>query len=318
MSALTKSGKRPMVHRPRYEWKLRNRRIVLGNETRTMGILNVTPDSFFDGGRFTDVSTAVDHALRMLDEGADILDLGGESTRPNAIPLTPQQEQARAMPVLHAILKARRDAVVSIDTYHAETARIAVEAGAEIVNDVSGHLWDPNMAVICAHTQAGAVLMHTRGRPQEWASLPPLAATEVTPLVMRELQERAEAAISAGVQHEAIVLDPGFGFGKILEENYPLLADLSSLHALGFPILAGVSRKSFLTRAAATTNPDLPLQTATPAPLSPARAALATEIGNTAAILAGAHILRVHDVASARQTANIADRILNAQAPVKR
>jgi dihydropteroate synthase len=286
--------------------------MALGLETRVMGILNVTPDSFSDGGLFTDPATAVDHGLRMLDEGADLIDIGGESTRPNATPVAANDEQVRVLPVLDGILKARPGAVVSIDTYHAETARLAVDAGAAIINDVSGHLWDPEMSATCAQTRAGAVLMHTRGKPQEWRLQPALASQDVLPLVLRELKERADAALAAGVHRNAMALDPGFGFGKILDENYPLLAGLEALHALGFPLVAGLSRKSFLTRAAASTRSIESLRDASRLGLTPERAALATEVANTAAILAGAHILRVHDVAAARQTANIADRILNA------
>ena len=277
-----------------------------------MGILNVTPDSFSDGGRFLTPADAIDHGLRMLDEGADIIDIGGESTRPNATPVSASEEKTRAMPVLKGILKARGDAVLSIDTYHAETARAALDAGAEIVNDVSGGLWDTEMAGACAEMGAGVVLMHTRGRPWEWRSLPRLQDDEVVPLVRRELQQRVEAALVAGVQRAAIVLDPGFGFGKIRDENHPLLSKLGSLVELGYPVLAGVSRKSFLTRAATASGSDSPLKPELSVPLTPEQLEHATQIGNTAAILSGAHILRVHDVASARRTANIADRLLNA------
>lgn len=284
--------------RPHFNWRLRSRSLPLGSRTLVMGILNATPDSFSDGGQFLDPTAALTHALEMLDEGADILDLGGETTRPNATPITPAEEQARVLPVLRAILAARPNAVVSVDTYHAETARLAIEAGAQIVNDVSGLLWDAEMAATCATLGCGAILMHTRGRPQEWRSLPALAPTEVTPLVLRELEGRAQAALFAGIASEAIVLDPGFGFGKALDENYPLLAQFDALHALGFPLLAGVSRKAFLrhTLGEVAMQSDA-LQRATIA-------------ANTAAILAGAHILRVHDVRPACEAAAIADRIL--------
>jgi dihydropteroate synthase len=276
-----------------------------------MGILNVTPDSFSDGGRFLDPDAAVNHGLRMLDEGADLLDLGGESTRPNAVALTPEEEQARVLPVLRAILAARPDAVLSIDTYHAETARAAVDAGAEIVNDVSGHLWDAAMAATCAELKCGAVVMHTRGLPQEWRGLPALEAGEVLALVIDGLRERTEAAIQAGVARESIVVDAGFGFGKILDENYALLAGLDQMHALGFPVMAGVSRKSFLRHT--LRREDGGTTPAAEAVADPAAEVwLPTAVANTAAILAGAHVLRVHDVVPARDTAAIADRILEA------
>jgi dihydropteroate synthase len=228
---------------------------------------------------------------------------------------------------------------VSIDTYHAETARLAVEAGAEIVNDVSGHLWDSAMAATCAQLGCGAILMHTRGRPWQWRTQPPLAPDEVVPLVLGDLRERAQAAVAAGIARDSIVLDPGFGFGKIGDENYPLLARFDALHALGYALLAGVSRKSFLTRTPGfrpTANPGAPSQTAlssevgilgaphlafdTREPGAPHLASemwelgreLPTTVANTAAILAGAHILRVHDVPPALQAAAIADRVLAA------
>ncbi len=271
-----------------------------------MGILNVTPDSFSDGGEFLSPSAAVEHALAMLDEGADLLDIGGESTRPDAIPVTPSEEQARVLPVLHAILAARPQAIVSIDTFHAQTARLAVESGAEIVNDVSGHLWDPAMSETCAALGCGTILMHTRGRPQQWRTQPRLKAAEVLPLVVGDLKARAESALSAGIARDQIVLDPGFGFGKILDENYPLLTGFEHLHSLGFPLLAGLSRKSFLTR---TVTPTL-LSSRSKAGGSASSSPIPTTAASTAAILAGAHILRVHDVRPARDAAAVADRIL--------
>jgi dihydropteroate synthase len=287
----------PIALRARFSWRLRTRTLELGPRTLIMGILNVTPDSFSDGGKFIEREAAVAHALQMLDDGADLLDLGGESTRPNATPITAAEEQARVMPVLRAILAARTGAILSIDTYHAETARMAVEAGAEIVNDVSGHLWDAAMSSTCAALGCGAVLMHTRGRPQEWRMLPALARDEVMPLVLGDLEFRARAALIAGVAREAIVLDPGFGFGKMMDENYALLAGMDGLRELGFPLLAGVSRKSFLKRMVNG---------------APVDETTANTAANTAAILAGAHILRVHDVRPARDAAMVADRILEA------
>jgi dihydropteroate synthase len=304
----------PFAVRAHFQWLLRTRSLLLGPRTLLMGILNVTPDSFSDGGRFQNVAFALEHALQMLDDGADILDLGGESTRPNSAPIAPTEEQARVLPVLRAILQARPEAILSIDTYHAETARLAVEAGAEIVNDVSGGLWDLGLLPTCASLGCGAILMHTRGRPQQWRTQPPLAPADVLPLVLRDLEARAGAALAAGIAREAILLDPGFGFGKILDENYPLLAHLDQLHALGFPILAGLSRKSFLTHvitshSRSATNPGAPHLASEMWESSQ----LPTAAANTAAILAGAHILRVHDVRPARTAAAIADRILSAR-----
>jgi len=293
----------PFAVRARFRWRLRTRTLELGPRTLLMGILNVTPDSFADGGKWLERDRAVGHALEMLDEGADMVDLGGESTRPNATGISPAEEQARVRPVLRAVLRARPEAVLSIDTHHAETARMAVEAGAEIVNDVSGHLWDAEMAAACAALGCGAVLMHTRGRPQEWRGLPGLAAEEVAPLVVRELEARAREAIAAGVAREAIVLDPGFGFGKVMGENWPLLGRFEELHGLGFPLLAGVSRKGFLGRTLA--------EAGVGATGSADALAEATNVANAAAILGGAHVLRVHDVGQARVVAAIADRLLD-------
>jgi dihydropteroate synthase len=272
-----------------------------------MGILNVTPDSFSDGGHFYSPESAPDraiaHALQMLEEGAQILDIGGESTRPNATPLTPEEEQTRILPVIEAIHHHRPEAILSVDTFHADTARFAIEAGAEIVNDVSGHLWDQNMSTTCAQLGCGAVLMHTRGRPQEWRNLPPLAMDEVLPLVLTELKERLAAALTAGIEPNKIVLDPGLGFGKRLDESYPLLAHLDQLRQLNLPILIGASRKGFLGHTLSQ-SPHLAHA------LSETPRLHATNAANVAAILAGAHILRTHDVLPAAEAAAIADRIL--------
>ncbi|HXB62320.1 MAG TPA: dihydropteroate synthase, partial [Acidobacteriaceae bacterium] len=294
-------GTMPFV-RKSHSWKLRTRELALGGRTLVMGVLNVTPDSFSDGGQYLAPEKAIAHALKMLEEGADILDIGGESTRPGKrAPLTPEAEQERVLGVIEGILAAQPEAVISIDTFHAETARAAVATGAEIVNDVSGFLWDAGMAAACAELGCGVVLMHARGKPAEWASLPPLAANEVVPLVKRELAERAEAALVAGVARERIVLDPGFGFGKIGDENYALLAGFSELQELGFPLLAGASRKSFLLRALAECNSKEP----------GAKARLyATIAAHTAAIVSGASVVRVHDVRAAVEAAAIADAIL--------
>ncbi|HYK37138.1 dihydropteroate synthase [Alloacidobacterium sp.] len=291
------------TQRSEFFWRLRTRSLALGAKTLMMGVLNVTPDSFSDGGLYHDANDAVEHALRMLDEGADILDIGGESTRPGQQErVSAAAEQERVLPVIAGILKVRPDTVISIDTYKASTAAAAVNAGAEIVNDVSGFLWDREMAAVCASLGCGVVLMHTRGRPDEWKSLPRLAASEVLPLVKRELGERLQAAMDAGTSREKIVLDPGYGFGKRFDENYPLLARQAELRELGQPLLAGVSRKSFLARTLR------PLYGGSDAPMG-ARLH-ATLSATTAAILGGASIIRVHDVRPAVDAARIADALL--------
>ncbi len=289
--------------RPEFAWTLRSRTLMLGAQTRILGIVNVTPDSFSDGGRFLVPERAVEHALHLLDEGADILDIGGESTRPgDHAPVSAQQEMDRVLPVIEALRQQRPDAILSIDTYKAQTAQAAIAAGAEIVNDVSGFQWDAEMAATCARLQCGVIVMHARGRMADWRSLPPLDAHEVLPLIERQLRQRVQEAEAAGVERSHIVLDPGLGFGKNFMENYPVLAGLPRLHALGYPLLVGASRKSFLTRTAAHCTRD--------DPASRAGAVLHTTLAaHTAAVLAGAHLLRVHDVAAARQAAAVADAI---------
>ncbi len=270
-------------------WQLKTRTLDLGKRPLLMGIVNITPDSFSDGGRFFNPEAAVGQALKLLDDGADLLDLGGESTRPNAKPISPAEEQARVLPALQAILKARPDTVVSVDTYHAETAAAAVASGAEIINDVSGLQWDSAMAETLARLQPGAILMHTRGKPTEWRTLPPLAPEEVMSLVLNGLRHTLVEAAAAGIPRETIVLDPGFGFGKLGPDNFILLHHLAELHQLGFPILAGLSRKRFLT--AHLTSP------------TPAQVLEATTAAHLECIHAGAHILRVHEIPPALRAA---------------
>jgi dihydropteroate synthase len=294
----------PVAPRPRFHWALRTRSLALGDRTMLVGVVNVTPDSFSDGGKSFSATDATDHALRLLEQRADILDFGGESTRPGMRPpVSAQEELDRVLPVVEAVLRQHPDAILSIDTYKAATARAAIAAGAEIVNDVSGFLWDPTMAAACAELRCGVVLMHTRGRSHEWRTQPPLPQNEVVPLVLRELNERVRTARAAGVDPAAIALDPGFGFGKVMEENYPLLAYFEEFHALGYPVLAGLSRKSFLGRTLAhTVGHDVP----------PEQRGNATLAAITAAVLAGAHLVRVHDVQAARDAVAIADAVRDA------
>jgi dihydropteroate synthase len=293
------------ARRDRFEWGLRSRSVELGRRTLVMGVLNITPDSFSDGDLYFDAAFATARGLQLLGDGADILDIGGESTRPgNHDPVTAEEEQRRVLPVIEAIRNARPDALISIDTFKASTAQLAIEAGAEIVNDISAFTWDEAMASTCASLACGVVLMHTRGRSADWRDLPRLADDEVLPLVKRELAARLQAAIDAGVERSRIALDPGYGFGKSFDENYPLLAHQDELRSLGTPLLAGVSRKSFLGRTLAG------LHRGADAPVE-ARGN-ATVAASTAAILAGAHIIRVHDVRPAVEAARIADAILAA------
>jgi dihydropteroate synthase len=281
----------------------------LGAQTLVMGVLNLTPDSFSDGGRFASVEESIKAGLEILDEGADLLDLGAESTRPGSragdkkAEVSCEEEQARLLPVLTGILKARPDAIVSVDTYKAETARAALAAGAEIINDVSGLMWDEGMAGVCAESGCGVVLMHSRGKPDEWAHLRRLTADEVVPMVRAGLEACMVRAQDAGIKDEAIVLDPGYGFGKRFEENYALLAGQLELLSLGRPLLTGVSRKLFLGRTLAGLHGGVE---------APAQAReMASLAAMVATILNVATIVRVHSVRSSVEAARIADAVLN-------
>ena len=300
--------------RPGFDWNIGARSLALGERTLVMGVVNVTPDSFSDGGLYLEPAAAVAHGLRLLDEGADILDIGGESTRPGAAvapasekelraaqrrtPVTAEEELRRVLPVIKETKHARPECIISIDTYKAEVARAAVAAGAQIVNDVSAFRWDPAMAGTVAEMGCGCVLMHMRGRPEEWRNLPP--PEDVTALVRHDLQQWAEAALQAGVSRERIALDPGFGFGKNFEQNYPLLARLDELHQLGFPLVVGTSRKSFIGRALRRDGRDAPVD----------ERGFGTLASETVAMLKGAHIIRTHDVKACVDAARIADAIM--------
>jgi len=311
--------------RPLFQWNLGRRALELGKRTLIMGVLNVTPDSFSDGGQFLNPEKAVEHAERLLDEGADIIDVGGESTRPGArvdpgnpagsgenaadlvskdstsrSAVTIGEELDRVLPVITALKKKHTDAIVSVDTYKAAVARAAVNAGAEIVNDVSGLRWDPEMPRTVAGLGCGVVLMHMRGRPEEWRKLAP--ADDIVALVKQELSDWSGHAIGEGVRHDSIVIDPGFGFGKNFEQNYPLIARFEEFHSLGFPLLAGTSRKSFIGRMLRTGDQDAPVQ-------KRLYGTLATE---TALVLQGTHIVRTHDVKASAEAARTADAILSA------
>jgi len=275
-----------------------------------MGVVNVTPDSFSDAGLHFDRDRAVEYGLQLLRDGADILDIGGESTRPGAKVLGPgepspgassavseKEELDRVIPVIAALKEKRTDAVISVDTYKAGVARAAVEAGAEIVNDVSGFRWDPRMVKTLAELKCGAVLMHMRGRPEEWRTLP--AASDIVTLVKRELRQWADMAVMGGVKRERLVLDPGFGFGKSFQENYPLLKRFHELHELRYPLLAGVSRKSFIGRALTRDGKDAPVTDRL----------YGTIACEAALILNGAHIIRTHDVRACADAVKIADLV---------
>jgi dihydropteroate synthase len=289
-------------------WKLRSRTLELGRRTLVMGVVNITPDSFSDGGKFLDHEAAIAHGISLLDEGADLLDLGAESTRPGSKAggeepaVNAEEEQERLLPVLRGIMAARPEAIVSIDTYKAETARAAVAEGAEVVNDVSGLLWDSGLARVCAAAGCGVVLMHTRGRPEEWKAQAQLTPNELHATVRAGLETSLKRAAEAGIAREAIVLDPGYGFGKRLGENFALLARQAEFLDLGRPLLAGVSRKSFLGHALAS------LRGERNAPVGDREIASLTAM--TVAILQGASVVRVHRAREAREAAAVVDLVL--------
>jgi len=298
--------------RPIFEWQLGTRMLQLGRRTLLMGVVNVTPDSFSDGGAYFDCDRAVEYGLQLLHDGADIIDIGGESTRPGAqvraagemaatdsskelTAVTEREELERVVPVITRLKQQRPDAVISVDTYKAGVARAAVAAGAEIVNDVSGFRWDPQMPKTLAGLKCGAVLMHMRGRPEDWRTLPRIP--DMVTLVKRELRDRADLAQMAGVKRERLVLDPGFGFGKNLEDNYPLLRHFEEFHQLRYPLLVGVSRKSFVGHALARDGKDAAIG-------DRLYGTLAAEV---IAILKGAHVIRTHDVRACADAMRIAD-----------
>ena len=301
-----------------FQWNIGARVLELGRRTLVMGVVNVTPDSFSDAGLYFDPGQAVTHAERLLAAGASLIDIGGESTRPGAAVIASEsapgagaagprvrtvvpeeEERKRVLPVIRELRRRQPEAVISVDTHKADVARAAVEVGANVVNDISGFRWDPKMAKTIAELKVGAVLMHTRGRPQEWRSLPPIGDPVL--LVKRELGQWAEAATLAGIKRERLVLDPGFGFGKNFQENYPLIGRLAELQGLGFPLLAGVSRKSFIGRTLAQNGQDAPVA-------GRLHGTLAAEV---ALILKGAHILRTHDVRATVEAARVADAIVS-------
>jgi dihydropteroate synthase len=289
--------------RPVFTWNIGSRSLELGKRTVVMGVVNVTPDSFSDGGQHFSPEAALAHALKLIEEGAEIVDVGGESTRPGAragtdsAVVAADEELRRVLPVIAGIKKAKSAAIVSVDTYKATVARAAVEVGAEIVNDVSGLLWDPDMRKTVAGMRCGVVIMHTRGRPEEWKSLPSLP--DAVMLVKKELRERADETVRAGIPRGRITLDPGFGFGKGYTGDYALLREFDKLHELRFPLLAGVSRKSFIGKALGRDGTE-----------PPASERLFGTLGaETALVLKGAHIIRTHDVQACVEALKVADLV---------
>ena len=280
-------------------WNLKEQTIPIGERTLVMGILNVTPDSFSDGGQFVHFENALQHAYQMISEGADIIDIGGESTRPGGEPVTADQEIERVIPVIEALAKDGQ-IPISIDTTKSEVARAALAAGASIVNDISALRFDFYIADAAARTGAGLILMHSRGTAATMHRLPPVAD------ILREVTDSLHSSVAMaerrGVKRESIVIDPGIGFGKLPDQNVELIAKLDQLKTVfpDLPVLVGTSRKSFIGKLLSD-EPD------SPAPVTDR--IFGTMASITAAILRGADIVRVHEVKAAVETARVADAI---------
>lgn len=279
--------------RKRFEWRLRGRSLALGDQTLIMGILNVTPDSFSDGGKYMDPDLAFARAVELEEQGADIIDIGAESTRPGSARVVEGEELRRLVPVLKR-LRNQLNIPISVDTYKAAVAEKALEHGAEIINDPSGLTFDPGLAKVAAQHDAGLILNHMRGTPETWAKLPPI------PDLMGTLMHDLDAAISrarrAGVERSRVLIDPGLGFGKRKEQNAEILARLPQLARLETPLLVGPSRKSFLTKE------------------TEEQTRFASAGAMAAAILGGAHVVRVHDVREMKAAASVVDAVLRAGA----
>lgn len=278
-----------------WPWIVRGKRILPAQRTLVMGILNVTPDSFSDGGRYSSSEAAVDGALAMLEEGADIIDIGGESSRPGREgPVSAEVELERVLPVVKGLRAAAPEALISVDTYKAEVAEQVLAAGADIINDIYGLRFAPQIAELVARADAGLILMHMQGTPETMQDHPTYANVVVD--IKNELRQAMECALERGVREEALVVDPGFGFGKTVEHNVELLAGLEYLRLLQRPICVGVSRKRFLGVLAGGLEVD-----------EREEATLAAQV---IAVLHGAQIVRTHNVRGARRALAVADAIV--------
>ena len=282
-----------MNPRKRFEWKIRDRTLLLGERTLVMGVLNVTPDSFSDGGQYADPDAACARAIAMEEEGADIIDIGAESTRPGAHRVSEAEELRRLIPVLKR-LKEKLSVPISVDTYKSGVAGKALEHGAQIINDPSGLTFDPAVARTAANYNAGMILNHMRGTPESWAKMPPML--NVMEAIHDDLDATVHRAMGSGVDRSHIVIDPGLGFGKRKEQNAEILCRLPQLGRLELPILVGPSRKSFLAQF----------------PDSEGGSEFATAAAVAAAIFGGAHLVRVHSVKDMKAAAQIADLVLAA------
>ena len=277
------------------KWRVRGRELAIDRPC-IMAIVNVTPDSFSDGGRYADSAAAVARALEMLDEGADIIDVGGESTRPGAAAVDVEEEIGRVVPVIEGVARARPAAVISVDTVKSAVARRAIAAGAHIVNDVSGLRLDPGIGELCARTGAGLVVMHSRGKVADMAGPTHATYADVVAEVLAELEAAVKAADGAGVAREAIVVDPGIGFSKGARDSIAMLRAIPELVAWGYPVLVGLSRKRFVGEVTEIQDP---------------AARLSGTLGaNVGALALGAHIFRVHDPRPHREALDMAWELL--------
>ena len=272
----------------RYQWKLKNREIILGDRTLLMGILNVTPDSFSDGGKYADPDRAFARAVELEDEGADIIDIGAESTRPGSQAVSEAEELRRLVPVLKR-LRDKLSVPISVDTYKSAVADKALEHGAEIINDPSGVLFDVQLPKIVTKFDAGLIINHMRGRPENWARLGPIK--DLMRTIRIDLEASLHRARQNGVQKHQTVIDPGLGFGKRREQNSEIIGNLGALKSFDLPILVGPSRKSFLKKEDAESTE------------------MATAGAVAASILNGAHIVRVHDVKALKHVVEVVDAI---------
>lgn len=288
-----------MFTRLRYQLRLPSRTFKLGERTLIMGILNVTPDSFFGGGRYLDAQSAVGQAFELEKAGADILDIGGESTRPGADPISLEEEIARVLPVVEG-LRGKLRIPISLDTQKAKVAEAGLKEGAEIINDVSGLRTEPELAEVVRRHRASLILTHMRGSPKSMHQGP--FARDVMRDILQGLRASILIARRAGIPRAKLLLDPGIGFGKNYKQNFEILARLPELARLGYPVVAGVSRKGFIGWALAEKRQPWP----------PEKRQWGTAAAVTAAILNGAHIVRVHDVSEALQISRIADGIASA------
>jgi dihydropteroate synthase len=289
-----------MFRRKRFRLRLRSGTLVLGERTLIMGVLNITPDSFSDGGEYLDTGEAIARALQLERDGADILDVGGESTRPGAAPVSSEEELRRILPVIQE-LRGKLRIPMSVDTRSAEVAEAALDAGAEILNDVSALRTDPRLVEVAQHARAPLILMHMRGSPRTMQRGP--FARDIIHDVTGGLREAVARAKRGGLAKTQLLLDPGIGFGKKYEQNFEIIARLPEFARLGCPIVVGTSRKAFLGRALVEADaPSAP----------PGERLLGTAATVTAAIIGGAHIVRVHDVAEMVRIARVTDAIVRA------